>query len=356
MNKVFEYRLRPNNQQEQILLQVLIVTRQMYNNALSEWKTHFDSTGKYLSLYTQDKGYNKVTYPDLPAVVVDQTLKRLHRSLSRFFLFRKRGDKCGFPRFKSAEQWHSIEFRDTLNSLQGRYFHAGKICGGNIRTIVHRPLEGTFKFGRIIKRPSGWYLQCVCEVDAKPLTLTGKVIGLDMGIKSLVADSEGVITSNPKHLQAELKNLAHSQRILSRRKKGSNRCHKQAKVVARRYERISNRRKDFLHKLARRYVNQYDTIVVEDLNVAGMIKNHHLARAISDASWGMFRQLLTEKAESAGRKVIAVPAHFTSQLCSECGAYVQKSLSIRTHVCPNCGYIDDRDVNAAKNILQKGLD
>jgi putative transposase len=309
-----------------------------------------------MKLYAQGRGYNKNTYPDLPAVVVDQALSRLHRSLSRFFIFRKRGVKCGFPRFKSESQWHNIEFRDTKNYLRGGYFHAGKICGGNIRTIVHRPLEGTFKFGRIIKRPSGWYLQCVCEVEAKPLEPTGKSIGLDMGIKSLVADSEGVITSNPKHLQAELKNLAHSQRILSRRRKGSNRYKKQANVVARRHERIANRRRDFLHKLTRRYVNQYDTIVVEDLNVAGMIQNHRLARAISDASWSMFRQLLTEKAESAGRKVIAVPAHFTSQLCSECGAYVQKSLSIRTHVCPNCGYVDDRDVNAAKNILRKGLD
>ncbi len=356
MNKVFEYRLRPNRQQKQLLMNVLVGSCQMYNDALAEWKEYFETTGKYLSLYTQDKGYNKETYLDLPAVVVDQTLKRLHRALDRFFKFRKQGKPCGFPRFKTANRWHSIEFRDKGNSLQGSYFQASKLCGGKIRTVVHRPLEGEFRFARIVKRPSGWYLQCVCEVESKPLESTGRVIGLDMGIKALVADSEGNIIPHPQHLKKELKNLAHSQRLLSRKQKGSNRYKKQAKVVARRHERIANRRKDTLHKLARKYVNEYDTIVVEDLNVAGMVQNHHLACSISDAAWSMFRQLLTSKAESAGRRVIAVSPRFTSQKCSKCGEYVEKSLSVRTHICPYCGYIDDRDVNAAKNILRRGLD
>jgi putative transposase len=356
LNKVFEYRLRPTRTQEAALAKVLAGTRQMYNAALAEWKEHFERTGKYLSRFSQDKGYNKATYPDLPAVVVDTTLSRLHYALNRFFKRRKQGDRCGFPRFKSANQWHSIEFRDANNHLKGRYFQAGKICGGKIRTVVHRPLEGTFKVARIVKRPSGWYLQCVCEVEPKPLPATGKAIGLDMGLKSLVADSEGNTVPHPQHLKKELKNLAHSQRLLCRKQKGSRRRKKQARIVARRHERIANRRKDFLHKLARRYVEQYDTIVIEDLNVAGMIRNRHLARSILDASWSMFRQLLAYKAENAGRKLIAVPARFTSQKCSACGEYVEKSLSVRTHVCPSCGYVDDRDVNAARNILRKGLD
>lgn len=354
--KTFEYRLRPNKMQTQVLVSVLIGTRQMYNNALAEWKQHFEATGEYLSLFRQDRGYNKETYPSLPAVVVDQTLKRLHRALDRFFKFRKRGDKCGFPRFKSAERWHSIEFRDATNALRGRYFQAGKFCGGKIRAVVHRPLEGEFKFARIIGRPSGWYLQCVCEVEPKPLSATGRAIGLDMGIKSLVADSDGNTIPHPNHLKTELKNLAHSQRLLCRKTKGSHRRRKQVHVVARRHERIANRRKDFLHKLAKRYVDQYDTIVVEDLNIMSMVQNHHFARSISDASWNMFRQLLTSKAESAGRRVVVVPAYFTSQKCSRCGEYVEKSLSVRTHICPYCGLVEDRDINAAKNILRKGLD
>ena len=130
----------------------------------------------------------------------------------------------------------------------------------------------------------------------------------------------------------------------------------QAQVVARRHERIANRRKGTLHKLARGYVNGFDVITVEELNVSGMVQNHHLARSISDAAWSAFRQIRTNKAASAGRRVIAVAPHFTSQKCSGCGEYVPKSLSVRTHVCPYCGLVDDRDVNAAKNILRKGLD
>jgi putative transposase len=356
MNKTFEYRLRPNKQQEQAFLKVLDGTRQMYNDALAEWKEYLEQTGKYLSLFTQDKRYNKQTYPDLPAVVVDQTLKRLHRALDRFFKMRRAGWRCGFPRFKSGRQWHSIEFRDAGNGLRDRHFHAGKICGGKIRAVVHRPLQGRFLFARIIKRPSGWYLQCICEVEPKPLPATGKAVGLDMGIKAIVADSDGNVVPHPQHLKAELKNLAHSQRLLARKTKGSKRRGKQTQIVARRHERIANRRRDFLHKVSHGYVQRYDTIVIEDLNVAGMMRNHHLARSITDAAWSELRQMLAYKAESAGRKLIAVPAHFTSQMCSGCGEYVEKSLSVRTHICPYCGLVEDRDVNAAKNILRKGLD
>jgi len=354
--KVFEYRLRPNRNQEDAFMKVLIGTRLMYNAALAEWKQHLDETGKYLGMYEQDKRYNKQSYPELPAVVVDQAMKRLHRGLTRFFTFRREGKVCGFPRFKGANQWNSIEFRDSGNALKDRYFHAGKLCGGNIRTIVHRPLEGEFRFARIIKRPSGWYLQCICLVEKNLLPHTGNAVGIDVGVKSITADSNGYIVPNPQHLKAEMKNLAHSQRLLSRKVKGSERRKKQIRIVARRHERIANRRKDFLHKLANHYIQNNDVIVIEDLNIAGMIQNHHLARSISDASWNQFRNLLTSKAENAGRQLIVVNPRFTSQKCSKCGEYVEKSLSIRTHVCPYCGYIDDRDVNAAKNILAIGLD
>lgn len=356
MVKVFEYRLRPNKLQVIALIKVLVGTRLMYNAALDEWKKHLDDTRKYLGMYAQDKRYNKQTYPDLPAVVVDQVLKRLHRSLTRFFSFRREGRECGFPRFKNANQWNSIEFRDRGNDLRGRYFHAGKLCGGNIRTVVHRPLQGEFHFARIIKRPSGWYLQCVCQVEKDILPQTGNSVGIDVGIKSVVADSNSIVVSNPQHLKREMKNLAHSQRLLSRKTKGSERHKKQVHIVARRHERIANRRSDFLHKLANHYVKNNDVIVIEDLNISGMVRNHHLSRAIYDASWSLFRSLLTYKAENAGRLLIAVNPHFTSQKCSKCGEYVEKSLSVRTHICPYCGYIDDRDVNAAKNILKTGLD
>lgn len=149
--------------------------------------------------------------------------------------------------------------------------------------------------------------------------------------------------------------MAHAQKKLSRCKKGSNRRKKAKKGVARTHERIANQRKDTLHKASHKYVKQYQTIAIEDLKPANMVRNHCLAFAIADASWGMFRQFLENKAECAGRQVIAVAPHYTSQKCSGCGEYVQKSLSVRTHVCPHRGYIADRDKNAARNILQLGL-
>jgi putative transposase len=352
MERMFEYRMRPNRAQQAALFKVLAASRRLYNDALAEWKAHLDATGKYLHIYEQDKRYNKTTYPDVPAVVTDQVMKRLHRALTAFFKGRKDGRDVGFPRFKPAQRWNSIEFRNGPNALDRHYFKAPKQCGGKIRVNVHRPLEGQFRFARIVKRPSGWYLQCVCAVEPKPLSENGKVVGLDMGITYLVADSDGVTTENPRAYKHSLSRLAKAQQRLSRRTKGSMRRRKAARQVARIHETIANQRKDALHKLSQRYVNRYQTIVIEDLQPASMVRNHALAQAISDSSWGMLRAYLSYKAEEAGRRVEAVPPHFTSQKCSRCGEYVQKSLSVRTHICLSCGFVADRDVNAALNILQ----
>jgi putative transposase len=308
-----------------------------------------------LHLYEQDKRHGKEAHPDLPAVVVDTTLKRLHRSFTNFFRGLKEGRNVGFPRFKGANAWNTIQFRDAAHCLENGRFKAPGQCGGRIRVIVHRPLEGTFKCARIVLRPSGWYLQCVCETTPVPLPQKGNAVGLDMGIRYLVADSNGHIIDNPKHAKKSAKKLARAQRQLAKCKKGSHRRKKAKHLVTRIHERMANQRKDTLHKASHHYVKHYQTLVVEDLKPANMIRNHCLAFSIADASWGMFRQLLENKAESAGRQVIAVAAHSTSQTCSQCGEYVHKSLSVRTHMCPFCGYIADRDENAARNILQRGL-
>lgn len=353
--KTFEYRLRPTKKQEQILWSVLVASRKMYNACLEELITHYQETGKHMHLYEQDKKHGKEAHPDLPAVVVDTTLKRLHRSFTNFFQGRKNGHKVGFPRFKGVNAWNTIQFRDAANCLDNGRFKAPKQCGGRMRVIIHRPLEGTFKFARIVRRPSGWYLQCICETTPNPLPKKDTAVGLDMGIRYLVADSEGHIIDNPKHAKRSAKKLAHAQRKLAKCQKGSNRRKKAKQIVARLHERMANQRKDTLHKASRHYVNRYQTMVIEDLKPANMIRNHALAFSIADASWGMFRHYLESKAESAGREIIAVAPHSTSQKCSQCGEYVQKSLSVRTHVCPFCGYIADRDTNAARNILQRGL-
>ncbi len=334
---------------------ILLASRQMYNASLEELITHYRDTGKYLHLYEQDKRHNKTTHPDLPAVVVDTVLKRLHRSFTNFFRGRKAGRKIGFPRFKNTNAWSTIQFRDARNHLDGCYFVAPKLCGGRIRVVLHRPMEGTFKFARIVLRPSGWYLQCVCETIHEPLPKKNNAVGLDMGIRYLVADSNGQFIDNPKYARKTATRLAKAQKRLAQCKNGSCRRKKAKHTIARIHEHIANQRKDSLHKASRQYVDKYQTIVIENLKPANLVRNHHLAFAITDASWGIFRQYLESKAESANRQVVAVAPHYTSQKCAQCGAYVQKSLSIRTHVCPYCGYLADRDENAAKNILQVGL-
>src|ERR1700730_7766690 len=236
-----------------------------------------------MHLYEQDKRHGKEAHPDLPAVVVDTTLKRLHRSFTNFFRGLKEGRTMGFPRFKGANAWNTIQFRDAANCWDNGRFKAPKQCGGRIRVIVHRPLEGTFKFARMVLRPSGWYLQCVCETPSQPLPEKGNAVGLDMGIRYLVADSNGHIIANPKHAKKSAKKLAHAQRKLAKCQKGSNWRKKAKHKVARLHERIANQRKDTLHKASHHYVKHYQTIVVEDLKVANLVRNHSLAFAIADA-------------------------------------------------------------------------
>lgn len=293
--------------------------------------------------------------PNIPAHLVDTTLKRLHGAFANFF--RRAKDKAckkkGFPRFKTANRWHSLQFRADVSgcSIRDTYFSAPKKMGGKIRFNRHRDIKGTVKFCLILRKPSGWYLQVICEQQRKLLPKTGKSIGLDFGIISLVADSEGGKVENPRHFKWALRKLRMAQRRIARRKKGSNRRKKACRLAARIHEHIGNQRRDHLHKTACDYVNRFDMIAVEDLNVSGMAQNGHLARSIYDASWAMLRQLIEVKAEKAGRKVIAVPAHYTSQKCSKCKEIVQKALSVRTHCCPHCGHTECRDTNAARNIL-----
>src|SRR6266496_4644168 len=231
--RTYEYRMRPTQAQEQALMQTLMASRKMYNACLEELITHYQETGKYLHLYEQDKRHGKEAHPDLPAVVVDTTLKRLHRSFTNFFRGRKEGRKVGFPRFKNANAWNTIQFRDAANCLDNGRFKAPGICGGRIRVIVHRPLEGTFKFARLVLRPSGWYVQCICETEPVPLPKKDNAVGLDMGIRYLIADSDGGIVENPRHAKKSAKKLGRAQRKLAKCRSGSTRRKKAKRLVAR---------------------------------------------------------------------------------------------------------------------------
>ncbi len=222
---------------------------------------------------------------------------------------------------------------------------------------LHRPIEGTPKTAHLVLRADGhWYALIVCETEPRtehsPSTCEHPDLGIDVGLKSFLTDSEGHTVENPRYYRKSQATLRRKQRTIARRKKGSKRRRKASKSTAQTHLKIKRQRRDFHFKVAKPYAEQYQHIAVEQLNIDGMVKNHHLAKSIMDASWGAFLDILTAKAESAGHEVIRVNPRFTSQTCSRCGEIVQKSLSVRTHMCPICGYVEDRDVNAAKNILQ----
>ena len=188
----------------------------------------------------------------------------------------------------------------------------------------------------------------------QPLQLTGHETGVDVGLKVFLITAEGETIENPRHYRKAERQLATAQKRVSRRKKGSKRCRKAIALLQRKHQQVKRQQTDFHHKTALALVRRYDAIYLEDLQVAYMVRNPRLAKSISDAGWAAFRSILAGKAVYAGRRVVAVPPAFTSQECSGCGERVPKSLSVRTHVCPSCGLVMDRDENAALNILRAG--
>jgi len=228
----------------------------------------------------------------------------------------------------------------------------------SVKVILHRPWEGTPKFTRLVKKADGYYVQLTTElpdVPVKKLTDKSNFVGLDVGLKVFVTDSTGASVPNPRYLKRCLHGLAKAQRKQSKAKKGSRRRHKLNLGIAKIHKKTADRRKDFIHKTAKVYADRYDAVCVEKLQVKNMMSMRSLSRSIGDAAWSMFFSVLQDKVQSLGKTYIEVPPHYTSQKCSGCSEIVQKSLSVRTHVCPFCGYIGDRDHNAARNILKIGL-
>ena len=191
-------------------------------------------------------------------------------------------------------------------------------------------------------------------VPVQPLPPTGQNTGIDVGLKVFLITADGEVVENPRHYRKAEKALQKAQRQVSRRKKGSKRRRKAVAWLAKKHQQVKRQRADFHHKTALLLLRQYDVIYLEDLRVANLLQNSHLAKSISDAGWGQVRPILEGKAACAGRRVIAVPPAYTSQDCSSCGTRVEKSLSVRTHVCPSCGLVLDRDENAARNIKWAG--
>ncbi len=360
--RTFEYRLYPNTEQSHLLMQCLIESRHIYNEMLETMKARYEHDGTFLSKYELEaifKGHGE----HVPATTVQMLADRLSKSLKRFLAAKQHNlSGSGFPRFKKGNQWHSIQLRqygkDAYLHEDKKHLIIPKKMGKSLKIKLHRPFEGTPKTVHLVLRADDhWYALLVCETEAPtehlPSSCSHPDIGIDVGLTSFLTDSEGQTVENPRFYRTSQRTLRRKQRTLCRRKKGSHRKRKAAKNVAQRHLKIERQRRDHHFKTAKPYAEGYHHIAVEDLQITNMVKNHHLSKSILDASWGAFLAILEDKAARAGHQVIRVNPRFTSQTCSHCGEIVQKSLSVRTHMCPFCGYVADRDVNAAQNIVQR---
>jgi putative transposase len=360
VRRTYKYKLMPTPEQEQALERVLWRCRTLYNTALDERKTAWERCRDSANYYQQkaelpDLKADFPEYTEVHSQVLQDVLLRLERAFQAFFRRLKAGEEPGYPRFQGRNRYNSFTYPQYGNGavLDGGVLSLSKI--GRIPLRLHRPLVGTPKTVIISREADGWYACFSCaEVPIEPLPPTGEETGIDVGLKVFLITADGELVENPCHYRKAEKRLAKAQRRVSRRKKGSKRRRKAVALLKRKHQKVQRQRADFHHKTALMLLRQYDTIYLEDLRVANMVRNRHLAKSISDAGWAAFRTILEGKAVYAGRRVIAVPPAYTSQDCSGCGERVPKSLSVRTHICTTCGLVMDRDENAAKNIQWAG--
>jgi putative transposase len=358
--KTYKEKLRPTPAQAQSLDEVLWRCRLLYNTALEQRITAWQRCHISVSRYEQEAELKamRAEMPEYAAIhshLLQDVLARLEKTYQAFFRRVQRGEKAGFPRFKGRDRYHSFTYKEYGN---GARLDNGALVLSKIgRISVHwsRPIEGTPRAVAISREADGWYVAISCaEVPTHPLPATGQETGIDLGVEAFATLADGTMLHNPRCSRRAERYLAKCQRRVSRRTKGSHRRKKAVRVLAKAHQTVQRQRADFHHKAALALVRQFDTIYHEDLRIANMVRNHHLAKSISDAGWGAFLAILNFKAANAGRSVQAVDPAYTSQACSGCGVIVSKGLSVRWHACPDCGTSLHRDHNAAKNIQWRG--
>ena len=365
MKKTYEYRAYPTTKQRNLFTVWLALLRSIYNQALA-WRIEaYQTAGLTVKWTTQanalpDLKQASEAFAGLHADVLQDAMRRLDKAYKAFFRRAKDGEAPGFPRFKGEGRYRSMTFshlsKRLIENVRRKFAKVVVPKIGHLKIRYHRPLpDGKIKHLTIRKRASGWYVTICVEVPDPVEVPVHTTIGVDVGLNSFAVDSDGEHIPNPRHYRQSEKRLGKHQRILSRRKKGSKRRAKQREIVARTHERIANQRKDFQFKAAHRILERCDEVAVENLTIINMLKNHYLAKSISDAGWGSFRLKLQNKAASAGKQFTKVKPHHTSQQCSGCREIVPKALSDRVHDCPHCGLVIDRDHNAAINIKKAAV-
>ena len=338
--------------------------RVVWNRTLAARHARYAAQGKGTSYAQTDRALTVMKKdPDLAflnevsSVPLQQALRHQHRAFAAFFSKRAR-----YPRFKSRRSRQCAHYTRSAFSM----------CGGMLRLAkISSPLRYTWSWPDVdvatldpamvvvCREPDGrWYVTFAIDADGPaPLPPAGHAVGIDLGVKDFAVTSDGERIVNPRYLERKARNLARYQRRMARCRKGSANRTKAAAKVARAHRKVRNARRDFLHRASTRLVRSADVIVIEDLNVAGMVRNQRLARAISDSGWGRFRRQLEYKCQHAGRELIVIDRWYpSSKTCSACGHLLASlSLGTRRWTCPACGSRHDRDINAAQNILAAGL-
>ena len=356
IRKAYKYRIYPNTEQKVFFAKCFGCVRFFYNKSLSDMNEIYKSTGKFKNItpasYKEDYSFLK----EVDSLALSNAQLNRNTAFKAFF-----SHKSGFPKFKSKRNDQSY----TTNMVKGnikistnnRYISVPK-CS-RIRIKKHRDFIGTIKSITVSRTTDNkYYISLLVEEENKPKKPTDGMIGLDLGLKELIVDSNGKKYKNHKYLTKSENKLTKEQRKLSKMVKGSNNRNKQRIKVAKLHKHIQNQRNDYLHKLSKKIIDENQIICIEDLKVKVMMSDSKLARNISDVSWSRLVSMLTYKANWYGRKVIKVPSTYpSSQLCSICSYKnsLTKDLAIRKWTCPKCGSIHDRDINAA-NILSKGIE
>src|SRR5215813_994877 len=358
--RTYEFKLRLNKSFVDACERELEHSRQIYNAALAERISCYQITGASLGYNEQSRHLTEArTLPEVKShlrTIQQDALERVEEAFKGFFRRVQNGEKPGFPRFKCKDRYHT--FSQKYEKVRPGPIKGDKLMVpgvGSCRVRLSRPIEGQCKQLRITRRVDGWYALIVCETPKPaPLPPTGQTVGVDVGISSFATLSTGEEIENPRRLKNALDNLKRQQRWLSRKKKGSKRRAKQRIKVAKAHLKVARSRKDFHHKVSTDLVRRFDAITVEDLNIRGMVKNRHLAQAISDVAWGSFFTITKSKAENAGRTFERVDPRYTSQICSKCGERQKMPLAVRVYECARCGFVIGRDHNSAITIDRAG--